>query len=368
LAQAEVASGGLLLISAQGAAPRRTVCPAMNQTAVVTEASGLAAAGLRGPMVRTFFVVNPAAGGGKAQKVWARVRPQLDEFGPWACATTERPGHAAEVARTAATEGYQRVVAVGGDGTLSEVVHGLVGTVAVVGLVPGGSANDFARSVGLPSDPVLAAEVAMLGRTRPIDVGEIRIGGRSRYFINVAGLGFDAEVLQTISPYPKGLGATVPYVLGILKMLWRYRPVPMELILDGNSFERKVLLAAVANGKRYGGGMLIAPDARDDDGVFDVCVAGDVCPIEVVQLLPKIYSGGHRNHPKVEFFRCRELQVRAAAPVGCQVDGDLVGHLPARFLVHPARLLFTGGKLEAATARHPEGSGISFPSRPQEKS
>lgn len=303
--------------------------------------------------MRTFFVVNPAAGRGRARRIWEQIRPRLTELGEWGFAHTQRPGHATELARMAATQGYVRVVALGGDGTLSEVVNGLAGTGAALAVVPAGTANDFIRSAGIPARPFAAAELAMTGPVRPVDLGEIRSGDRSRYFINVAGFGFDAEVARAVNAYPKFFGGTVPYVLGILTTLWRYRPVPVELEVDGRPLHRKVFLGAVAIGQSYGGGMLIAPEAADDDGLFDVCLAGDVGPLQVLRLVPKIYSGGHRAHPQVEFFRCRRLSVRCRAPVSCQADGELAGPLPATFLIHPGGMPCVTGRLESAESPSP---------------
>lgn len=304
--------------------------------------------------MRTFFVVNPRAGKGKGRAVWDRIRPQLERPDSWSFALTERPGHATELARAAAAQGYARIAALGGDGTLSEVVNGVAGSGAALAVVPAGTGNDFVRWAGIPAEPMAAARLALAGSARPIDLGEIRAAGRSMYFINVAGFGFDAEVARAVNAYPKYLGGTVPYVLGILKTLWRYRPTPVRLTMDGRVLERKVLLAAVANCKSYGGGMLIAPDAAENDGWFDVCVAGDLGPAEVLLVVPKIYSGGHKTHPKCEFFRCRELHVEAAAPLGCQADGELAGSLPLTFRIHP-------GGIRCVTAR-PDNADSPSPS------
>jgi YegS/Rv2252/BmrU family lipid kinase len=285
--------------------------------------------------VRSFIVVNPAAGRGRARRVWERVRPHLDRFGRWSGAVTEYPGHARELARAAAADGYARVVALGGDGTVSEVVDGLAWSGSALGVIPAGSGNDFGRSAGVPRDAVAAARLALTGPVRSIDLGEIRSGGRSRHFVNVAGFGFDAEVARTANALPKRFGGTLTYVLAVLRALRRCRPVAVRLELDGRPLERELLLAAVANGPACGGGMLIAPNARNDDGLFDVCLAGDLSRAELVRLLPKMYSGGHAGHPKVEFHRCRELRAQAGAPVGCQADGELTGDLPATFVLHP---------------------------------
>ncbi len=285
--------------------------------------------------MRTFFVVNPTAGKGKCRQLWSLIQPHLSSWGNWTYAYTCTRGQATQLTRDAVTEGYDRIVALGGDGTLSEVVNGLFGTPAALGVIPAGTGNDFARWAGIPSQPVQAARLAMTGSARPVDVGEVTTQAGSRYFLNVAGFGFDAEVAGAVNQYPKYLGGTLPYILGILRTLWHCRPVHVQLVMDGRCFERTILLGAVANGRYYGGGMLIAPEACADDGLFDICLAGNLGPGAVLRLLPKLYLGAHKSHPLVEFFRCRELQIRSARPVNCQADGELAGGVPLVFRIHP---------------------------------
>lgn len=286
-------------------------------------------------MPKVGFIVNPAAGRGSGRRTWDSMVERLRRDHDFTAWHTERPGHATDLARMAADQGYDRVAAVGGDGTLTEVLNGLVGTTTALGIVPAGTGNDFVRAVGIPMEAKAAAEMFMEADARPIDVG--RING-TRYFINVAGIGFDAEVARTVNSYPKYLGGTIPYVAGIVTTLWRYRPVPLEIDLDGTAIDRKVLLMAVANATSYGGGMQICPDAKVNDGYFDVCIAGDVGRFEVLQMVPRIYSGGHLTHPKVEVYRARRVEVRATTPVATHSDGEVIGTTPVVFEMLPQNL------------------------------
>lgn len=288
--------------------------------------------------MRTFFVVNPAAGRGRGKSVWERIRPQLHTGGAWEAALTTDPGHATALARRAAENGFDRVAALGGDGTINEVVNGLIGTDAALGLVPGGTGNDYARMMGVPADPLQAAEFALSGPTRMVDVGEVETDGGRRHYPNVAGIGFDAAVARNVNAYPKYLGGTVPYVLGVVKTLWRYRPQNLRFWLDEEPLERKVLLAAVGISRWYGGGMMITPDALLDDGLFDVCIAGNFGRLEALRLLPTTYTGSHVRHPKIEMRRCRELRVTAETQVAVHADGEVLGDLPATFRVRPGAL------------------------------
>jgi diacylglycerol kinase (ATP) len=146
-------------------------------------------------------------------------------------------------------------------------------------------------------------------------------------------------------------GRTVPYVVGVLQALWRYQARRICLSVDGHQLEKDVFVIAVANGPGYGGGMQVAPDARPDDGVFDVCVIGALSRAEVLRLVPMMYSGGHRTHAAVEFVRCTKLAARSAANVHCQADGELVGRLPATFTIHPGGLQCVTGRQSVSPSR-----------------
>jgi diacylglycerol kinase (ATP) len=139
------------------------------------------------------------------------------------------------------------------------------------------------------------------------------------------------------------VGGTAIYVLGVVQALRHYASPPMRLTIDGRLIERQLFLVAVANGASYGGGMLIAPDAKSDDGLFDVCLVDRLSRLEVLRMLPSLYSGGHRHHPAVEFVRCRQLRAESVDDVRCQADGELVGDLPATFHIRSGALRYVTG-------------------------
>lgn len=286
-------------------------------------------------MAKVGFIVNPAAGHGRGRRQWDSIASALADLGESSVWYTERPGHATELARKAADAGYARVAAVGGDGTLAEVVNGLIGSNSALGIVPGGTGNDFVREAGIPMDMRAAAELLFTGAIRKVDVGRIK---PDKYFINVAGVGFDAEVARTVNSFPKYLGGTVPYVAGIVTTLWRYSPYALEMELDGTTLFRKVLLVAIGNASSYGGGMKICPGAKIDDGLFTICVGGDVSRMDVLRLVPSIYTAGHVKHPKVEMMTARHIEIRAAKRVAAMADGDLVGELPQSYDLLPGAL------------------------------
>ncbi len=288
--------------------------------------------------MRALVIVNPVAGNGRAARVWQQVRPDVDGLRHSECVMSERVGHARELARAAAQAGYERVVVVGGDGTMCEVASGVADTQTAVAMIPAGTGNDCTRNLNIPIDATMAANLALAGPVRAVDLGEIQTSTDSMHFVNVAGFGFDAEVAARVNSMTKFVGGTVPYIWGVLQTLWQYHSPPMHIRMDEHELEQHVFMVAVGIGACYGGGMRILPDAVIDDGLFDVCVVGNVSRLEVLRLVPKLYSGGHRGHPAVQFYRCRELRADCAAPVRCQADGELAGGLPATFKIRPGGL------------------------------
>jgi diacylglycerol kinase (ATP) len=294
--------------------------------------------------VRSLIVVNPVAGKGKGGRVWR----SLTGIATGDHVLTERVGHARDLALRAVADGTERVVAVGGDGTVSVVANGLAGSNTALAIIPAGTGNDCARNLRIPTDPPAAARLALSGEQRAIDLGEVHTSSGSTYFVNVAGFGFDAEVAARVTDLPAVLavGSTLPYVAGVVQALWRYQSPRMCIAADDRQLDRRVFVVAVANGPSYGGGMRVAPDARPDDGVFDVCIIGALSRAGALRMVPRLYSGGHRTHPAVEFWRCAELHASSPADVHCQADGELVGSLPATFTIHP-------GALQCVTGPHP---------------
>ena len=296
-------------------------------------------------------IVNPAAGRAAAPRVWRQLRANLETLEQWDCVTTQGRGHARELARRATADGFERVVAVGGDGTVSEVAAGLAFSQTALGIIPVGTGNDSARNLGIPPDPLAAARLAQSGSSRAIDLGEIATPQASARFVSVAGFGFDAAVAARVSRMPRLMGGTIPYVVGVLFTLWLYRAAHIRMQIDGQPVERPLFLAAVANHPSYGGGMRIVPHARADDGVLDVCVVRDVSRFEVLRLLPRIYSGGHRGHPAVEMFSCSELTAEADASIQAHADGELIGDLPIRVTVRPGALRCVMGPAQTIPSR-----------------
>ncbi|MGE5508811.1 MAG: diacylglycerol/lipid kinase family protein [Chitinophagales bacterium] len=292
--------------------------------------------------MRYRIVVNPAAGRGLAARRWPEVAAELARLGvEFEAHFTTGPGDATQVAQRAAAEGFSAVVSAGGDGTLTEVVNGLAGTGLPLGVLPLGSGNDFARTAGLGLDPVLAARALAHPARWPIDLGR----AEGRWFINVASAGLDAEIARTMAEDLRFLRGTAAYVCATLKCLARLKPAPVVLELDGVAHALDAVLVAVANGRFYGGGMMITPEARLDDGFFDVCVLGALGRLEFLEAFPRVFRGSHVTHPKISLYRARSVRLRPAGPEPflAQADGELIGRLPQEFVVEPAALTLLGG-------------------------
>jgi YegS/Rv2252/BmrU family lipid kinase len=294
--------------------------------------------------VRILAILNPAAGGGTAPGISRRIRAEVPVTREWDWAIAERRGHATELARAAAVQhGFDRVVVVGGDGTVYEVANGLAHSDTELAIIPAGTANDVVRNLGIPREPAAAATLAATGAARAIDLGEAWLDGSMTSFVNSAGIGFDAEVAWRVNRSSKVLGGTLPYLAGVVRTLWHYASPWLRISIDGRHIETRVFLLVVGNCPAYGGGMRIVPDARPDDGVFDVCLVHSLSRLEVLRLIPRLYSGSHVSHPAVELFRCTTVEVSAASDGGsgrvlCQADGELVGEVPVRFAIRPGAL------------------------------
>lgn len=262
---------------------------------------------------------------------------------------TREPGHGERLAAAAADLGHDRVVAVGGDGTVNEVINGLMSGSApgapppMLGVVPAGSGNDLARSLGLPLAPLDALPVALGDRTRPLDLGTASCDGLHRHFHAAGGTGFDAEVAFAMAGrrrrWQRGRAG---YFVTTLTELWRYRNRELRVRLatpDGaRQLEGRFLFVAFANGPYYGGGMKISPEASNRDGLLDVCLVGDISRLGALKELPGIYRGNHVNHRLVEIARVLELRIEGPPETKVHLDGEPLGMLPVDIRIKPAAL------------------------------
>lgn len=247
------------------------------------------------------------------------------------------PGHLAQAAADARDS---LLVVIGGDGTVNEVVNGVAGTDAEIAVLPCGTGQDFGRTHGIPSGFDDAVRVALGGETRTIDLGRVELeSGTSRFFANVGSAGMSGAVARRANAMTKALGgrATFFYALTREFLAWQNTRVVVELE-EGARREGAMHDVIVANGHWHGGGMKLAPDAEQDDGLFDVVLIGDVNKLDFLTTAPKLYSGRYLSHPKVELVRSSFAAISGAEPLPLEVDGEPIGATPARFEVVPSAL------------------------------
>ncbi len=260
---------------------------------------------------------------------------------------TEGPGHACQLAQTALALGIREVLVVGGDGTVGEVAEALRGTEATIGIVPVGTGNDLARSVGVPLGNLREAlAVVERGHSAAVDVG---VDGR-RAFVSVLGLGFPAAVARRVNGFRRLRGA-VAFTWGVYRELIRMRPFPVTIRLDDQpAFETHATSVLVQNTPSTGGGMKTAPGAAVDDGYLDVVVVSDIGRAALMWHFPKVYRGRHLSHPSFQAYRCRNAALDCPRRVEKMGDGEDWGWSPVSVHVEPRTLNIF---VDPAGPRHP---------------
>ncbi len=278
------------------------------------------------------LIVNPSAGGGRAARALPGVEARLRALGVRVEVDATRDlAHAAELAVAAARNG-RIVVTLSGDGMLGKVAGALLEVPgAVMGVLPGGRGNDFARVVGIPLDPEAACEVIATGEPQTLDMGEA--GGTP--YIGIASLGFDSDANRIANEAPARLGRFV-YVYAALRALAAWKPAGFAIEVDGERVRFAGWGVAMANSKAYGGGMFAAPDAELDDGALDVVRLEQTTKMRFLRsVLPKVFKGEHVNEPSVHVLRGSVVRVEADRPFVVYADGDPVGELPMTFRALP---------------------------------
>jgi len=295
--------------------------------------------------LRTVFLVNPASDNGATGRRWPEIANRAATAGLTGEALlSERPGELTELARRAADEGGQLLVVVGGDGTVNEVVNGLAGREGPeLAVIPRGTGRDFVRTYGIPHKLDDALRTVRDGRTREIDVGRARFRSwqgepAEWYFANIASAGMSGAIAKRANETSKALGGKVSYFWATFAVFSRWRTSELTVTVGAETRRARMHDVVVANGRYFGGGMMICPEAEPDDGVFDVLLIGNLTKRDLLLTLPKTYRGKHLPHPKAELLRGPAVEIEAAEPLPVELDGEQPGTTPARFEIIPRAL------------------------------
>lgn len=292
-------------------------------------------------------VVNPNAGIGKAGRDWGKISNMLDKHGfDYQAVFTEGPLHAIELVATHIREGFRKIIVVGGDGTMNEVANGifkqkvLPTTEITAGMISVGTGNDWVRTYNIPMDYEKAVEVLKRGETMLQDAGTVSYYNShveyTRYFVNMAGLGFDGLVAQkTNADKIRGRGNPFLYLINLVGSLFSYKSCRTKVTVDGQVLREKIFSIGIGIGQYNGGGMRQAPDAMPDDGLFDLTVIKDITKLSVLANVRRLYNGTIKKHKLVESMVGKSVRIECETPVLLEADGESLGHSPFAFEIVP---------------------------------
>jgi YegS/Rv2252/BmrU family lipid kinase len=298
--------------------------------------------------MKTVFLVNPASANGSTGRRWPELAREAASRGLTGDALlSESPGHLVELTERAVASGAKLLVVVGGDGTVHEVVNGLLGSDSArdveLAVLPRGTGKDFVRSLRIPFDLGGALDVAGRGAVRTVDGGRAQFtawdgSSREAYFANFAGAGISGAIARRANDTSKVLGGRVSFFRATISVFLRWKSAAVTADVDGTRREGPMFEVLAMNGDYAAGGMWVTPEAQPDDGKLDVLLIGDVTKADFVRTFPKIYRGKHLSHPKIELLRGRSVRVDAKPPVPIVLDGEQPGTTPATFEIVPGAL------------------------------
>ncbi len=303
------------------------------------------------------MIVNPRSASGATQDNWSATASELrSHFGPYSVEFTRAPGHAIELAKGGAKAGRSLIIACGGDGTINEVANGILnsGFDAELGILPSGTGGDFRRTLGIPNSSREAAVCLRNGKTRKMDVGKVTFSdpdGKtvSRYFLNVSSVGLAADVIKRVKSAKtfdwlpvESLRGRANFAVSALQEVLDLEPLLVRVRFDdGNEHTIQTIAFCIANARYFGGGMMIAPDAKISDGLLDVINIGDIGTAKILTNAYSIYLGTHQSLAEVKGRLAKKIEISSADPLSTillETDGELPGKLPATFEVLPDAL------------------------------
>lgn len=313
-------------------------------------------------MNKVHVIVNPFSARGKTEERWLTIKEIVRHyFSEYKYIFTEKPRQATEIARGLLKDGYDLIIGVGGDGTLNEITNGFfkhdshqaINEDASLGIIPSGTGSDFIRFLKIPHDFNKSVALIKHAKTNKIDVGKVTFTGpngekNGKYFINVSDFGLGAEVVKNLASIPSGKKGALSYYKGLLSTIRTYSSKDVKIIIDDKEeIEGRFLIGAVANGRIFGGGMIIAPQAIPDDGYFDLVLVQDMKKFEIIRNSRHLYTGKIDQHPKVTIKRARKIKVFPVpynpdmpSDINIEYDGEVGNTLPAEFEIIEKSLKF----------------------------
>jgi diacylglycerol kinase (ATP) len=286
-------------------------------------------------MTNTYkIILNPTAGHGNGLKALPQIEQLFTQAGvSFDLQQTEQPGHGIELTCRAVKEGYQVIVAAGGDGTVNEVVNGLMLSklegldIPPLGVLCVGRGNDFSGSMGIPTELEAGFQALLRGERRTIDVGRV-VGGKypeGRYFASCVGVGFDAITTIEVSKLPRW-GGYLSFLVAVFKTVFLYNKAPLAKIeYDGKVITQRSLLISIMNGRRLGGGFIMAPNSLPDDGLFDLCIAEQMSSFQVIKMIPHFTKGDQASQPTIKTGRAAKISITAQdGSLPAQTDGEII--------------------------------------------
>ncbi len=290
-------------------------------------------------MSRVGIVINPKGQQGRLMKIWQKTQSHFPSISDESLFHTTGSKDGTNQARAALNAGCKTIIAVGGDGTVSEVAQALIGTEAHLAAIPIGTGNDFARTFGIPMDPILAMNIALEGEPKKVDVC---LSSQGSYCVNLAGCGFDAEVMTRFNHPPKVLRRAptkIRYYFSIFQTFASYKGVGATIEWDGNiEIVDNLLLLATGCAQYYGAGMHIIPMADPTDGILDIVWGADIRLAQLNKLMSQIYKGTHIHDPHIQFRKARKVSIKTSPSTKLHIDGDVIGETPATFECVPSAL------------------------------
>lgn len=308
------------------------------------------------------FIINPAARGGKARKLWEELKPEIekdfqDAKSPISYEFTKHQMDAAEIAANCSKEKCDTVVVFGGDGTINEVVNGLMriekSKRPKLGIIPYGTGGDLIKTIDIPKHPRLSLKILKNSKSKFIDIGLcefVKKNGEKtkRYYINITEFGVGGYVADMVNRYGKWARGTIPFLIFAIACNFTYKNRNVKIETDSEderfkSFESNIRVVAVANGKVYGGGMIIAPFADPFDGLFDIVVVKDISFLETLTKIPLLYQGEKgikkvEKTGKIAYFRARKLKIYNSENIPIEMEGEVPGHTPQYFEILPSEI------------------------------